>query len=378
MEGLHLALDAATHAQQIRGVKIGDINQNFSHFFFADDVVILTEWGRHDLENITRSLHSFYLASGLKLNIPKSNLYGVRISEAELHSMAQLTGCQAGSLGIFYMSFFRALETIINTLECLRARFFWGGSDGNNMTTWIKWTYVLASYEHGGLEVGSLKAFNLALLQKWHWRFVNSSKLLWVKLMKAIHGLEAGFDGKDCYTHGICANIMGSSIYLHSRNVILNDALKCQIGCGSSICFWKDLWIGDEPLCSRFNKLCRLDIDEYCTIRDRFVKGNWSWQWKRPVTSSRTEHMFNSLLSEIQHLSLSSRPDTWKWSIGLDGLFAVGTARAFIDQLLLPSLNTATRWNTCLPRKRGVTFAVGTTRAFIDQLLLPSLNTATR
>ncbi|GJT16071.1 retrotransposon protein, putative, ty1-copia subclass [Tanacetum coccineum] len=75
-------LDVATHAQQIRGVKIGNPNLNFSHFFFADDVVILTEWGRNDLENITRSLHSFYWASGLKLNISKSNLYGVGVSEA--------------------------------------------------------------------------------------------------------------------------------------------------------------------------------------------------------------------------------------------------------------------------------------------------------
>ncbi|GKC93766.1 RNA-directed DNA polymerase, eukaryota, reverse transcriptase zinc-binding domain protein, partial [Tanacetum coccineum] len=221
----------------------------------------------------------------------------------------------------------------------------------NNKITWIKWANVLASYEHGGLEFGSLKAFNLALLQKWRWRFVNNLELLWEKLMKAIHGLEEGFDGKGCYTHGIWANIVGSSIYLHSRNLIPNDALKCQIGCGSSIRFWKDLWIGDEPLCSRFNRLYRLDINENCTIRNKFVEGNWSWQWRRPVTSGRTEHMLNSLLYETQHLTLSSRPDTWKWSIGVDGLFAVGTTRAYYDQLLLPSLNIATRWNTCLPRK---------------------------
>nr|GEX12789.1 putative reverse transcriptase domain, retroviral aspartyl protease [Tanacetum cinerariifolium] len=87
---------------------------------------------------------------GLKLNISKLNSYGVGISEAELYSMTQLTGCQA--------------------------------------------------------------------------------ELLWVKLMKAINGLEAGFDGKDRYTHGIWANIVGSSIYLHSRNVIPNDAIKFQIG----------------------------------------------------------------------------------------------------------------------------------------------------
>ena len=82
MEGLHLTLDAATRSQNILGVTIGETI--FSHFFFADDVVILTEWGRNDLESITNSLHSFYLALGLKLNISKSNLYGVGISEDDL------------------------------------------------------------------------------------------------------------------------------------------------------------------------------------------------------------------------------------------------------------------------------------------------------
>ncbi|GJX14307.1 hypothetical protein Tco_0206065 [Tanacetum coccineum] len=96
--GLRLALDAATHSQRIKRVKNGDPNLIFSHFFFADDVVILTEWDRNDLENITRLLHSFYLASGLKLNISKLNLYGVVVSEVELQSMAQLTGCQIWAL----------------------------------------------------------------------------------------------------------------------------------------------------------------------------------------------------------------------------------------------------------------------------------------
>ncbi|GJU73407.1 putative RNA-directed DNA polymerase, eukaryota, reverse transcriptase zinc-binding domain protein [Tanacetum coccineum] len=41
MEGLHLTLNAATRSQNIRGVTVGETK--FSHFFFTDDVVILTE-----------------------------------------------------------------------------------------------------------------------------------------------------------------------------------------------------------------------------------------------------------------------------------------------------------------------------------------------
>nr|GEZ08984.1 hypothetical protein [Tanacetum cinerariifolium] len=43
----------------------------------------------------------------------------------------------------------KPLESIIYTLERLRARFFWGGSDGNNKMAWVRWENVLASLEQG-------------------------------------------------------------------------------------------------------------------------------------------------------------------------------------------------------------------------------------
>nr|GFB08120.1 hypothetical protein [Tanacetum cinerariifolium] len=119
--------------------------------------------------------------------------------------------------------------------------------------------------------------------------------------------------------------------------------------------FWgvTELWIGDEPLCSHFNRLYRLDINENCTIRDRFVEGNWSWQWKRPVTLGQTEHMLSSLLSVSTYFAFFS-PRYMEMEHWFGWVVCGGTTRAFIDQLLLPSLNTATRWNTCLPRKVNI------------------------
>nr|GEU51236.1 RNA-directed DNA polymerase, eukaryota [Tanacetum cinerariifolium] len=267
MEGLHLTLVAATRSQNIQGVTIGETN--FSHFFFADDVVIRTEWGRNDLECITNSLHSFYLASGLKLNISKSNLYGIGVSEDDLQDMTQVTGCQVGSFPFTYL----------------------------------------------GLPI-------------------------------------AGFDGNGCYMQGLWADIVGSSNYLHSRNLIPKDVLK--VGSGSTIRLWKDLWIGDQPLKDKYNRLFCLDLNEDCLINDRLIDGGWSWQWRRPITSGRFKSMLHSLLSEVQHTTLSSSLDRWSWSIDADGLFTVSSTRSYIDHHLLPSLNTGTRWNKCLPRKVNI------------------------
>lgn len=159
--------------------------------------------------NIIQVLNDFYLALGLKINIHKSNLYGIGVTTEEVEDMAQLTSCSTGklpftylglpigssmtyttnwqvmidkfrnrlsswkanllsvggrltllkvvlgSVGIYYMSIFKVPESILDFLEKLRARFFWGGDQHFGIFR-----------KKGGLGVGSLKTFNLALLQK--------------------------------------------------------------------------------------------------------------------------------------------------------------------------------------------------------------------
>ncbi|GKC66249.1 putative RNA-directed DNA polymerase, eukaryota, reverse transcriptase zinc-binding domain protein, partial [Tanacetum coccineum] len=77
MEGLHYALSNAVSSGLIRGIKLGSSDITLSHLFYADDVVITTDWNSHDIDNIIRVLHVFYLASGLRINIHKSNIYGI-------------------------------------------------------------------------------------------------------------------------------------------------------------------------------------------------------------------------------------------------------------------------------------------------------------
>nr|GEY69368.1 putative RNA-directed DNA polymerase, eukaryota, reverse transcriptase zinc-binding domain protein [Tanacetum cinerariifolium]GEY72907.1 putative RNA-directed DNA polymerase, eukaryota, reverse transcriptase zinc-binding domain protein [Tanacetum cinerariifolium] len=141
---------------------------------------------QNDMDNIIRILNVFYIASGLKININKSNLYGVGVSLTEVGQMAagagyavgfftfsylglpigsnigriingkvlinrfnsRLSGWKAnllsiggqltlnksvlGSLGIYYLSIFKAPEAVIKALESLRALFFWGAFEDRN------------------------------------------------------------------------------------------------------------------------------------------------------------------------------------------------------------------------------------------------------
>lgn len=55
------------------------------------------------MDNIIRVMQVFYLASGLKINITKSNVYGIRVSSEEIKDMARVTGFASGTLPFTYL-----------------------------------------------------------------------------------------------------------------------------------------------------------------------------------------------------------------------------------------------------------------------------------
>ncbi|GKB12869.1 putative RNA-directed DNA polymerase, eukaryota, reverse transcriptase zinc-binding domain protein, partial [Tanacetum coccineum] len=103
MEGLHNAFIEVVGNGRISGININNSTINISHLFFVDDVIITTRWNARDLENIIRVLHVFYLASGLKINILKSNIYGIGVNEEEVYNMASNAGCTAGNIPFNYL-----------------------------------------------------------------------------------------------------------------------------------------------------------------------------------------------------------------------------------------------------------------------------------
>ncbi|GJU77776.1 putative RNA-directed DNA polymerase, eukaryota, reverse transcriptase zinc-binding domain protein [Tanacetum coccineum] len=381
IEGLHMALNDAMATNMFHGVKISSSNIHLSHLFYADDVIILSEWNQKDMENIIRILNVFHIASGLKINIQKSNVFGVVVSHNEIVSMATCTGCEAGafpfsylglpigsnmsriaswqtlidrfkarmsswkanllsiggrltliksvlgSLGNYYFSIFTVLELVIKSLESLHAIFFWGGHENNKKIAWVKWSNILASFDKGGLGVGSLKAFNKALLLKWRWRLFNFPKALWVQVVKALHGEEAGMDFGGCQSNGVWAKIVGTINHLHSS--------------------------GDEPLYIRYNRLFHVAMNKYCSILDRIVNGSWDWDLSRPITMARTKTEFDKLIIDIANLDSDHMvdSDSCVWNLSIDGSFSVNMVRKHIDKHFLLSLAPSTRLYKMIPKK---------------------------
>ncbi|GKA29338.1 RNA-directed DNA polymerase, eukaryota [Tanacetum coccineum] len=187
----------------------------------------------------------------------------------------------------------------------------------------------------------------------------------WVKIIKALHGKEGGFDVQSCNFNGTWSRIIDSSNYLHLKGIIPLNSLCFRVGCGTRIRFWKDIWIGDSPLHIRYNRLYRLDQDKDCLIIDRIENGQWKWNWSRTNIGVRNTAYLRDLLTEISLIDINVDEDSCVWWIAKDDIFTVGEMRRIIDSMLLPSLVPPTSWYKVLSRKINIFLW----RLYLDRLL---------
>ncbi|GKF76463.1 hypothetical protein Tco_0225907, partial [Tanacetum coccineum] len=64
-----------------------------------------------------------------------------------------------GSLGIYFLSMFVMPVGVAKQLESMRSHFFWGRNSDQRKMAQVSWDSVMASYSHGGLNIGSLHIY---------------------------------------------------------------------------------------------------------------------------------------------------------------------------------------------------------------------------
>ena len=184
----------------------------------------------------------FYLASGLQINILKSQVLGVGVPRFVVEQAASTIGCSVmnnqftylgvkvgevtshhkawediihkltsrlskwkvktlsiggrltllksviGASPIYPMSIFKVPRGVLKIMEAIRNRFFNGAHISDRKITWAASDKILASKKNGGLGVSSFFALNRALLLKWVWRFVSQDGSLWYRVIQALYG----------------------------------------------------------------------------------------------------------------------------------------------------------------------------------------------
>ena len=116
----------------------------------------------------------------------------------------------------------------------------------------MEWAKVCMPVQKGGLGIRQLRRFNSALLGKWLWRHEMERDALWRKVIEAKYGDEGG---------GWCTKPVlgtyGVSVWKSIRSGWLDFSkfLWFDVGDGTRIKFWEDVWCRDCSLKEAFLEL---------------------------------------------------------------------------------------------------------------------------
>ncbi|KAJ0876108.1 putative RNA-directed DNA polymerase [Helianthus annuus] len=414
MEALSGIMKKASGDGLFRGVRCNNSGMVLSHFLYADDVVFLGEWSESNAKNLRRILRCFYLSSGLQVNFSKSRLYGIGISDVELMGLANTLRCREGSfpfkyLGLYvganmnlvknwrpiidlfrnrlsiwkakklsyggritllksvlsslptyFFSIYKAPVQVLNQLERLRRIFFWGGTEEESKMSWMAWENVVTPVKYGGLGFGTLRDANLAMLAKWWWRFKTEPESLWRKVVWAIHGNSRAWNiipiKLSCA--GPWKHIYNIAPILSNKGIDIGRSLSGVVHGGGEIAFWIDVWIGSEPLCSRFPLLYQLEKHKWCPVAERLITGengnNRNWEWKRQVLENDESQELQQLSSLLDGLSATTGRDRWVWHLDPSRSFSVASIKKVIQHHENNNQEYVIEWNNWLPKKVGV------------------------
>ncbi|GKC60164.1 hypothetical protein Tco_1087762, partial [Tanacetum coccineum] len=332
-------------------------------------------------------LHCFSLASGLKINVHKSQLLGVGVSFDIIEAAAYSLGCSVmktpfkylgvpvggnmssikawddiirkiksrlskwkvntlsiggrltllksvlGSTPCYWMSLFKVPKAVLATMEAMRREFFYGAQADERKIAWVKWSKVLSSKKNGGLGVSSFYALNRALLFKWVWRFISQDNSLWARVISAIHGPT--FQVLAVSSPSLWNSIVREIHVLKSRGIDLVSYCKKRVGNGLRTRFWEEVWIGDQNLSKLFPRIFALENDKSCTVAAKLQDG-LERSLRRQVRGGVEAQQLSQIQELISSSFLANMEDRWVWTLNGNGLFRVSDIRILIDDFFLP------------------------------------------
>nr|GEU80083.1 RNA-directed DNA polymerase, eukaryota [Tanacetum cinerariifolium] len=384
MESFHISVSRAVNDGVFKGLQIqGSVS--LSRLFYADDAVFIGEWSDDNLDNLIRILKCFHLASGLRINVNKSYVLGVRLPTNIVQQGASCIGCDImqmtfkyfrvmvgdhmsrytawsnsiqkvqarlskwkvktlsvggrltlfksflGAVPIYNMSIYKALISVLHEMEMFRNKFFNGGDSQVSKITWVTWDKVLTSMKKGGLGVSSFYALNHALLLKWVWRFLSQDGSLWFQMINAIYGSRFESHSHNIYSTWCC--ILRELQVLDSKGFDFLSHCKIRVKDRLNTRFWLDTWILDMPLSARFPRIFALENDIEASVAAQWGASLFDASFQKPVRDGAESHQWTELMSMLGTISLSSSPDRWVCDLNGDGVFRVKDISSTLDDL---------------------------------------------
>lgn len=168
-------------------------------------------------------------------------------------------------LVVYAMCSIRIPHKNVEHLDKLRRRCFWNKQteDGPIHNSLAAWDMICRPKNKGGLGIIDLKVQNMGLLLKQLFKFYNKSDVPWVQLMwnyarSVPHASDA------------CGSFWWRDL-MHMSDM-LRGVTRVEVGNGSSVLFWKDLW-HEQPIVDSHPRAFPFTINEY-TFVQTFLRSN--------------------------------------------------------------------------------------------------------
>ncbi|XP_039072016.1 uncharacterized protein LOC120219245 [Hibiscus syriacus] len=367
-ELLNQLLLKAVSSGLFNGLVVGKEEGSYmlSHLQFADDLIIFCNASKTDILNVKRVLRVFEIMSGLQLNLSKSKLFGINITDEEVKEWARDLGCAAGtflsdylglplgakrnssalwdpvvlkffkklsgwkartlslagrlvllksvlcSLPTYYLSMFKIPAAVNTKLQSIMANFLWGGRAESKKIHWVNWITVCKSRSCGGLGVPNLNFMNRALLEKWFWKFANDSESIWKRLISSKYNQDnnlISFSKKyPTNASWIWKSVVNNHFKEDEFGAKISSMFQVKVGNGERIRFWVDIWALDHPLKTVFPRIYALSLNQFGIIKEfgEFNSSGWSWyvQLRRNLCDWELEQ-FSNFLAIIHNFSPS-------------------------------------------------------------------------
>ncbi|GJZ47587.1 RNA-directed DNA polymerase, eukaryota [Tanacetum coccineum] len=308
---------AKAYDSVFKGIQL-DGTTSISHLFYADDAVFVGEWSDSNMKSIVTILKCFFLASGLKINIHKSQVLGIGVprilvTQAAYHRI----GC------VVMQRPFRYLGVMIG--DCMSRKHAWDDTIQKlhaRLSNWKVKTLSIGEKLHGYWIIQALYGHHSALSA------VGYSSL-WSSILRELHVLK--HKGFDFLSH-----------------------CKKRVGDGQSTRFWYDHWISDQPLYVLFPRLFALELDKDISVTLKLESTSLEASFRRPVRDGAERQQLIDLNLLTGSTLLSPSKDRWICDLSGDGEFRVKVARTKLDDVFLPSDLIATRWVKFIPIKVNV------------------------
>ncbi|GJS39467.1 RNA-directed DNA polymerase, eukaryota [Tanacetum coccineum] len=296
----------------------------------------------------------FQRASGLSINLSKSKLMGIAVSEERVEQAANRIGCVVlkivdkmaarlskwkmktlsiggrltllkavlGSMPIYHMSIFKVPMKVLQRMESIRFHFFSGVELNSKKSIWVKWSNVLSSKEKGGLGVSSLYALNRALMFKWVWRFTTQKYSLWARVIKAIYGEDGKIgSGSKVGYKSIWRVIVQEMEVFKAQGIDLYSFMQKKLGNGADTFFWDDVWRGDMALKQRYPRLYALELNKKIDAASKLTHESLISSFRRVPRSGVEQSQLIDLMAYIEGVVLGVSPDRWSWALEGSGEF---------------------------------------------------------